>query len=129
MTHVKKLISLSIAVMLVVWAVGTSFAVVPDTTKSKQAQTHKTEHSMIRTVYGTVSAVQPGAKTVEVTVPWGQADRLIMGATITEIKEGKTRKSPADLKVGEHVRMKFVERVRSGDIAKPIIIKLDKQRS
>src|SRR5574337_1665772 len=101
MTHVKKLISLSIAVMLVAWAAGTSFAAVPDTTKSKQAQAHKTEHSMIQTVYGTVSAVKPGAKTVEVTVPWGKADRLIEGATVTQIQEGKTRKSLADLKVGE----------------------------
>lgn len=128
MTHVKKLIGLSSAVMLVVWAAGTSFAAVPDTTKSKHTQPQKIQHSMIQTVYGTVSAVQPGVKTVEVTVPWGQTDRLTVGATIAEIKEGKTRKSPADLKVGEHVRMKF-EGINSDKIAKPIIIKLEKQRS
>lgn len=131
MTHVRKLVGLSIAVMLVVWAAGTSLAAVPDTTKSKQAQTHKTEHSMIRAVYGTVSAVTPGTKTIEVTVPKGKSNHLVVGATVTDqtvIKEGKAKKSLADLKVGEHVRMKF-ERVRTGDVAKLIVIKTEKQHS
>lgn len=131
MTHVKRLVGLSTALMLVGLTAGTSLAAVPDATKFHHATTHttqKTEHTTIQTIYGTVSAVTPNAKTVEVTVPWGKADRLIVGATVTEVKEGKTRESLADLKVGEHVRMKFAERVRSAEVAKPIIIKLEKQR-
>jgi ERCC4-type nuclease len=48
-----------------------------------------------------------------------------VGASVTDhtvIKEGKTKKRVADLKVGDHVWMKF-ERVSSGDIAPSIIIK------
>lgn len=128
MTHVKKLIGVTTAVMLVAWAPGTSLAAIPDATKSKPAEARTTEHAVVQTIYGTVSAVKPGAKTVEVTVPWGKADRLIEGATVTQIQEGKTRKSLADLKVGEHVRMKFVEHVRSRNIANPIIIPLEQHR-
>lgn len=128
MTHVKKLIGVTTAVMLVVCAAGTSLAAGPDATKSRHAQTRKTEHAVVQTVYGTVSAVKPDAKTVEVTVPWGKADRLVEGATVIQIKEGKTRKSLADLKVGEHVRMQFVEHVSSRNAAKPITIKLEKHR-
>ena len=127
MTHVKRLVGLSTALMLVVWTAGTSLAAGPDAAKSKPAKAQTMEHALAQTIYGTVSAVKPDTKTIEVTVPWGKPDRLIVGATVTEIKEGKTRKSLADLKVGEHVRMTF-ERVSSGDVAKPIIIKLEKQR-
>lgn len=128
MTYGKKLVGLSTTMMLVGWAAGTSLAAVPEATTFHHAKTQKTEHTVIQTIYGTVSAVQPAAKTVEVMVPWGKADRLIEGAAVNEIKEGKTRKSLTDLKVGEHIRMKFVERVRSAAVAKPIIIKLEKHR-
>lgn len=128
MTHEKKLVSLSTVLMLVVGAAGTTLAAVPDAAKSKPAEARTTERAVVQMVYGTVSAVTPDAKTVEVTVPWGKADRLIEGATVTRIQEGKTRKGLTDLKTGEHVRMTFIEHVRSRHIAKPIIIKLEKQR-
>lgn len=128
MTHIKRLVGLATTLMLVLLGAGTSLAAVPDDAQSKPAEARTTEHAVVQTVYGTVSAVKPDAKTVEVTVPWGKADRLIEGATVTRIQEGKARTSLADLKVGEHVRMKFVEHVRSRNIAKPIIITLEKHR-
>lgn len=130
MTTVKTLVGLSTAVMLVMLGTGTSLATTPVPAKSKPAETQTMKHSAIQTVAGTLSAVNPDTKTVEVTVPKGKADHLIVGATVTDqtvIKEGKTRKSLADLKVGEHVRMKF-ERVSSGDVAKMILIKAEKHR-
>lgn len=128
MTHEKKLVSLSTVLMLVVCAAGTSLAAVPDAAKSKPAEVRTKEHAVVQTVYGTVSAVKPATKTVEVTVPWGKADGLIEGATVTQIQEGKIEKSLANLKVGEHLRMKFVEHLRSRNIAKPIIIPLEHHR-
>lgn len=128
MTHPKKLIGLSTVLALAVFGAGTSLAATPNTAKAKFAQTRKTQFTIVQTVYGTVSAVTPGTKTVEVTLPWDKADRLIPGARVTEIKEGKTSKSLADLKTGEHVRMKFVEHVRSHHVAQPIIISLEQHR-
>lgn len=128
MTHLKKLIGPSTVLALTVLGAGTSLAAVPDTAKSTSAQTSKTEYTIVQTVYGTVSAVTPGTRTVEVTMPWGKADRLIPGARVAEIKEGKTSKSLAGLKTGEHVRMKFVEHVRSHHVAQPIIIPLEHHR-
>src|SRR5574337_1053531 len=120
MTHAKKLIGLSTALILVGWTAGTSLAAVPAAAKSKPAEARMVKHTLVQTINGTVSAVKPGTKTVEVTVPWGRADRLIPGASITEIREGKTSKSLADLKTGEHVRMTFAEHLRARHPAKPI---------
>jgi cytoskeletal protein RodZ len=128
MTTVKKLVSLSTAVMLVMLGAGTSLATTPATAKSKPVEARMVKHPSIQTVAGTLSAVNPASKTVEVTVPKGKADHLVVGATVTDqtiIKEGKAKKSLADLKVGEHVRMRF-ERVSSGDVAKTIVIKAEK---
>lgn|SRR5574337_746534 len=130
MTTVKKIVGLSTAVMLVVLGAGTSLAATPATAKSKPAEARMMKHPAIQTVAGTLSAVNPNTKTVEVTVPKGKADHLIVGATVTAqtvIKEGKARKSLADLKVGERVRMKF-ERVSSGDVAKTIVITPERHR-
>ena len=128
MTHPKKLIGLSTVLALAVLGAGTSLAAVPDTARPKSAQAQKTEFTIVQTIYGTVSAVTPGTRTVEVTLPWDKADRLIPGARVTEIKEGKTSKSLADLKTGEHVRMKVIEHVRAHHVVKPIIIPLEHHR-
>src|SRR5574337_1110009 len=99
MISVKKLVALSTVLMLVGWAAGTSIAGVAEAAKSNHAKIHKTEHPMIQTVYGTVSAVNPDTKTVEVTVPEGRTEHLVVGATVTDqtvIKEGKARKNWAN---------------------------------
>lgn len=130
MTHVKKLVGLSTALMLAALGAGTSLAAAPNTAKAKPAEARMMKHPAIQMVAGTLSAVNPDSKTVEVTAPKGKADHLIVGAMVTDrtvIKEGKTRKSLTDLKVGEHVRMKF-ERVSSGDAAKMIVITPEKHR-
>jgi hypothetical protein len=132
MTHVRKLAIVTTAFVLTVWAAGLSMAADQAASKSQPAETRglsKASKAAIHTVTGTVSAVQPDAKTVEVKVPRGKAETLLVGAMLndqTVIKEGKTRKSLADLKVGDHVWMKF-ERGSSGDIAKTIVIKPEKR--
>jgi len=130
MTHLKKLVAVATALMLAVWLAGPSLAADQEAAKSKPAAAHQVEKPAVRTISGTVSAVEPEAKTFEVKVPRGKEEALIVGASVTDrtvIREGKTKKKLADLKVGDHVWMKF-ERASSGDVAKMIVIKPEKKR-
>jgi hypothetical protein len=129
MTHVRKPAAVATTLMLAVWVAGPSLAADQEAAKSKPAVVHQVEKPAVHTISGTVSAVEPGAKSVEVKVPRGKEAALIVGASVTDqtvIKEGKSRKSLADLKVGDHVWMKF-EGGSSGDIAKTIVIKPEKR--
>ncbi len=131
MTRFKRFATLTAALMLPVWVAGPSFAAGQEAAKSKPAETRKAERASLHAVSGTVSAIEPGAKTVEVKVPRKKANSLVVGASVTDrtvIREGKRKKSLADLKVGDHVWMKF-ERATSGDIARIIVIKPEKKRS
>lgn len=92
---------------------------------SEAAESAQGETALVRTISGTVTAVVPDAKTLVVTVPKGETDALVVGAWVTDqtvLKEGKTKKRLEDLKVGDHVWIKF-ERVSSGDIARTILVK------
>ncbi len=62
-----------------------------------------------RRVRGEVTAVEPNAKTIVVKVMEGKKE-LIVGAEVTEktsIREGNAHKILANIKVGEHVWMKY----------------------
>ena len=131
MRYVKTLAAVSAAVAMLAWGVGPSVAA--DQAAHRPAGTHvssNTPRAEVHAVTGTVSAVQPTARTIEVKVARGK-EHLLVGALLTDqtvIKEGKTGKSLTDLKVGDHVWMKF-QRGSSGDIAKTIVIKPMKKRS
>ena len=131
MTLVKKLVTIATGMMLTVWVAGPALSAGQEAAKSTPAGAHQVEKAVLHAVSGTVSAVTPDAKTIEVKVPRKNADSLVVGAAVndqTVIREGETKKRLADLKVGDHVWMKF-ERGSSGDIARTIVIKPQKKRS
>lgn len=122
----KHLVTLTIALALM--ALGEaqpSLAAEKEAVTSTPAETAQVEKAVVRTISGTVTAVVPDANTLVVAVPKGKSDTLVVGASVTDqtvIKEGKTRKRLTDLKVGNHVWMRF-ERLSSGDIAHLIVVK------
>lgn len=126
MRHTTHVTTLTIALALI--ALGEaqpSLAVEKEAVTSTPAETAQVERAVVRTISGTVTAVVPDAKTLVVAVPQGKNNTLVVGASVTDqtvIKEGKTRKRLTDLKVGNHVWMRF-ERVSSGDIAHLIVVK------
>ncbi|MBI3779643.1 MAG: hypothetical protein HY278_01050 [candidate division NC10 bacterium] len=129
MRYFKNLATIMIAFMLTVWGAGPSLAANPDASKAKASDTGQVARAVVHAMSGTVSAVQPKAKTIEVKAPRGKKDNLVVGASVTDrtvIREGKRKKSLEDLKVGDHVWMEF-ERGSSGDIAKMIVIKPGKK--
>ncbi len=130
MTLVSKLATVTTAVLLAAWTTGTRLAAGGEASTSKPAEAQHVQKAAVHTVFGTVTAVAPDARTLEVKAPRGKSDALVVGASVTDqtmIREGKTKKSLTDLKVGDHVRMTF-ERASSGDIAKTIVIKPQKNR-
>lgn len=131
MRHNTYLATLTIALALI--ALGEaqpSLAAEKEAVTSTPAETAQVGKAIVQTISGTVTAVVPDAKTLVVAVPQGKNNTLVVGASVTDqtvIKEGKTKKRLTDLKVGDHVWMKF-ERVSSGDIAHLIVVKQAKKQ-
>ncbi len=99
------------------------------TASSKMGASHagssEEKRAVTKTIAGTVIAFAPKSQTILVEGPREKGNSLIVDASVTDqtvIKEGDAERRPTDLKVGDHVWMKF-ERVRYADVAKVIIIK------
>ena len=125
MTRLRKLATVAAAIVLATWVAGPSVAAEQEAAEPKGAESRPAKQAVLHTIYGTVSAVEPGARTLEVKASRGKGEALVVGAKVTDhtlIREEKHSKNLADLKVGDHVWMKF-QRVSTGDIARMIVIK------
>ncbi len=131
MKRMKSLATIMVALALTAFGgAQPSLAAEKEVATFQAAESSQGETTLVRTVSGTVTAVVPDANTLVVAVPTGKNDTLVVGASVTDqtvIKEGKTKKRLEDLKVGDHVWMKF-ERANSGDIAHVIVVKQGAQR-
>ncbi|MCZ7625263.1 MAG: hypothetical protein C3F12_03405 [Candidatus Methylomirabilota bacterium] len=121
----KPFITLTVTIALIALGKAGPSPAADRDTAATPTEAAQGETAMVRTVVGTVTAVVPESNTLVVAVPTGKTDTLVVGASVTDqtvIKEGRTTKRLADLKVGDRVWMQF-ERVESGDIARTIVIK------
>ncbi len=90
---------------------------------SKAAATHAAAQATIHRVRGEVTAVEPTARTLVVKVMEGKKE-LTVGVDVTDktiIREAKTHKTLADIKVGDRVWMKY-ERTNDKLVAEAIHI-------
>ncbi len=107
MTISSKLATVTTVILVVAWMAGLSLAAGWEVSKSKPAEAQQVQKAGVHAIFGTVTAVAPDARTLEVKAPQGKSDFLVVGASVTDqtiVREGKSKKSPADLKVGDHAR-------------------------
>ncbi len=124
----KKAIAIIVAVLFVFALTSISFAaekkVTPAPAEKKEAAPTKTEEKTspekVMSVTGNVVAVD--AKAMTLTVKGKKGDVALSTNDKTTVKMGKDKKTLADVKVGDKVKVKYTE-VDGKNVAKSVIIK------